>query len=583
MKKKIRVLFIEDSDNDVKLMLRSLNSIGMEIAWRQIEKADEMREALAKEDWDIIISDYHLPLFSAHSALEILNELGIDLPFITVSGSIGEDTAVEIMKSGAHDYVMKDNLTRLGPAIERKLREAQARREKKRANEEIRLSEERLESLYRLSQMTESSDIELMNVALKEGVRLTGSKLGYLYFTVREGSYGSFIFSENVSLPCREQIVMQIGADRNRQWAECFDTRLPFIHNEHEDKHDIESCPEEHPHLTRHMGVPVFEGQNIVTVAGVGNKHEKYDETDVRQLSLFMNEMWKIIQRRQTEAERRALEARIAQIQKMDSIGRLAGGVAHDFNNLLTVILGNSELMFHRITDKTSPMYELLSEIIKASEKAKELTHQLLTFGRKQCLVIRTLNLNEIIGNFEKMLRRLIGENIKITTALDSNLHRINADAAQLEQILMNMAVNARDAMEQGGDLFIETSNMMIDKEYAETHPGLKAGPAIVLTFRDTGCGMVAETLQHIFEPFFTTKMKGKGTGLGLSMVYGIIAQHGGHINVYSEPEKGTTFRIYLPSAVESNIAKEEPVSSEKSAAEEIRKTLDADMEMREI
>jgi signal transduction histidine kinase/DNA-binding response OmpR family regulator len=559
MKRTIKTLVIEDSDNDLELILRSLESDETEIKWRQILSAEEMMSALTDERWDLIISDYHLPTFSAPAALAMLKEMGMDIPFITVSGCIGEDTAVAMMKSGAHDYVMKDRLVRLGPVVDRELREARVRRERRRASEESRLNEERLESLYRLSQMTEADEMEVMNYALEEGVRLTGSNTGYLYFTDREGSFGPFIFSDRFSNSCRERIATQVSKDKDCLWVECFNTGQPAIHNERDRSEMNMDCPEDHFHMSRHMGVPVFDGQSIVAVAGVGNKKDRYDETDVRQLSLFMNEMWKMIRRRQAEAERHALEAQLAQIQKMNSIGRLAGGVAHDFNNLLTVILGNSELMLYKITDKNSYMYELLNEIVKAGEKAKDLTRQLLAFGRKQRLEIKTVNLNEIISNFEKMLKRIIGEDIEIETSLDANLQSINADTAKMEQIILNLAVNARDAMGRGGKIFIETSNITIDEEFAETHPGLKVGPSIVMTIRDTGCGMDSETLQHIFEPFFTTKTKEKGTGLGLSIVYGIVTQHGGHIHVESEPGKGTTFKIYIPSITENWLNGEAP------------------------
>jgi two-component system cell cycle sensor histidine kinase/response regulator CckA len=248
----------------------------------------------------------------------------------------------------------------------------------------------------------------------------------------------------------------------------------------------------------------------------------------------------------QDVTERFALEERLRQSQKMEAVGRLAGGVAHDFNNLLTVILGYSQI----VTDGVpagSRLADSAAQIKTAAEKAAGITRQLLAFSRKQLLSPRVINLNEILMNLDSLLRRLIGEDIEVMTIPANDLGTVKADPSQLEQVLMNLALNARDAMPQGGKLTLETSNAFLDEAYAHGHQPVQPGRYVMLAVSDTGEGMDAETQARIFEPFYTTKEVGKGTGLGLSMVYGIVKQSGGYIWVYSEPNRGTTFKVYLP------------------------------------
>jgi PAS domain S-box-containing protein len=304
--------------------------------------------------------------------------------------------------------------------------------------------------------------------------------------------------------------------------------------------------PPGHPPLRHFLGVPLLHGQEVVGMIGVANRPGGYTDNEQAQLVVLTQAaalFYDSYRRRQREAQ---LEEQLRQSQKMEAVGQLAGGIAHDFNNMLTVITGHSELLLQQ-GDLHESLRGPLAEIQKAGERAGMLTNQLLAFSRQQTLHPTVLDLNTVVGDAATMLQRLIGEDIAIEIIPAQHLGLVKADQGQLGQVLINLAINACDAMPQGGRLTIETANIQIDPADAVRHPGMQPGSHVMVTVHDTGCGMDAETQAHVFEPFFTTKEKGKGTGLGLSTVYGIVKQSGGHIRVASEPGRGTTFTIYLP------------------------------------
>ena len=314
-----------------------------------------------------------------------------------------------------------------------------------------------------------------------------------------------------------------------------------------------------------HDGVPYDEEMEIITAGGrriwvrtIGEAIRDAAGAVVKVQGAFQE----ITERKLAEEERRRLQNQLLMSQKLESIGRLAGGVAHDFNNLLSVVLGYTGFALEAVREG-DPLREDLEEIRRAGERAAALTRQLLAFSRKQILEPEVLSLNRVVGGLENMLRRLLGEDVEVHVGLAGDLGNALADPGQIEQVIMNLAINARDAMPQGGRLTVETANVFLDEEYTDMHLAIRPGRYVMLSVTDSGSGMDDATREHIFEPFFTTKEKDKGTGLGLSIVYGIVKQSGGYIWVYSEPGQGTTFKIYLPRVDEAEAAVERvPVRS---------------------
>jgi two-component system cell cycle sensor histidine kinase/response regulator CckA len=369
---RLRVLMIEDSEDDAALLVRELRKGNFDVQFERVDESSALESAFEKQNWDLILSDFSMPHFSGPEALRMLRSMGCHKPFIFVSGTIGEEMAVAALRDGAQDYLMKTNLKRLVPAVQRALQEAEDRENRKK------------------------------------------------------------------------------------------------------------------------------------------------------------------------------MEHQLQQLQKFEAIGKLAGGIAHDFNNVIGAILGWAELGCAEAQAGTV-LHDRFQKILNQGQFAARLTSQLLAFARRQVLQRRNIDLNALAVEGTSLLRRVIGEQIEVRVVAAPGLCVALADPTQIEQVLMNLCLNARDAMPEGGRLIVETQNAEVDVEYCRLHPYARPGSYVLLVISDTGVGMDAATTARVFEPFFTTKETGKGTGLGLATVYGIVKQHDGFIHVYSEPGKGTTFRIYIP------------------------------------
>ncbi len=808
MSKPLRVLIVEDSEDDTELLLRELRRSDYDLTHERVETAPAMRAALARQPWDLVIADYSMPHFSAPAALALLKESGFDLPFIIVSGTIGEERAVAAMKTGAHDYLIKGHLARLVPVIERELREARIRWERRQAeaalqdreryfralienisdviatldasgriiyvspaltrvlgytpaehighnafdllhpndlqaNEELfgrflqqpgagkiiqfraqhkdgswrwleatirnllhepavqavvtnlrditgrkqveetlRINKEHQASLLRLARQLEQAQTfpSVLEAALAEVKVITGyqniwafllaedketmsliSIQGELTGVVQQkypilrvqgdrmleeiaaggqpvivedartdprtnkevvaqlqnrtiinvpmmlgdrkiGTLGTGSFAdEGVRLPNKHQLDYLVALASHvsvtfhrieiltqRQRAEetlaqernllrtlidhipdyiyIKDTNSRFLLNNQaharlmgyekaediQGKTDFDTFPPE-------FAAKYYEDEQELIQLGQSLINQEETAIDPQGRELFVlttkvpvrdssGNIMGFVGISRDITERKHLEAKLLQAQKMEAIGQLTAGIAHDFNNMLTAINGFAELMQMSLSSG-DPLRPMADKIFDAGQRAANLVRQLLTFSRKQIVAPKIIELNAIVTGMDKMLERIIGEHIQMSANLAPGLWFVTADPSQMEQIIVNLAVNARDAMPSGGKLIIETANVVLDRAFVAAHLEAQPGPYVLLTISDTGVGMSEDVKAHLFEPFFTTKEPGKGTGLGLATIYGIIKQCEGCILVSSVVGQGTSFKIYLPRA----------------------------------
>ena len=508
----IRLLLIEDSEDDAQLLLRELALGGYQPAHERVATEAGLAAALDRQEWDLVIGDHSMPGFSGIAALLLVRGRGLDVPFICVSGTITEDMAVAAMKAGASDWVSKGQLKRLVPAVDRELREARGRAALRATEASYgTLVEHAPVGIYRSNP---DGRFLTVNAAL---VHLLG--------------YGS---ADEVLLLNMSQDVYADPAERQRLLD-----RDTYTDREYD---EVEAT------WKRKDGRLLTVQLSVRAIRNAAREVEYY-ETFVRDLT-----------------EQRRLQTQLVQSQKMEAVGRLAGGIAHDFNNLLTVITTSCDLLREDM-GPDDPKREDVDQVRQAADGAAALTRQLLAFSRQQVLAPQIVNLGDVVFGVERMLRRVIGEDVDLVTVLDPESGAVKADVGQLEQVLMNLAVNARDAMPTGGKLTIEIANVEHDPDYAREQEAAAVSRFVMLAVSDTGTGMDEATKARIFEPFFTTKELGKGTGLGLATVYGIVRQSGGFIWVYSEPGLGTTFKIYLPqvdAVAEGSAASDAPSASRR-------------------
>jgi len=652
MSQLLRMLLLEDNPADAELLIRALKKSDFEVIY---DRVDSEMDLIAHLDMnpalDVIVSDYHMPSFTGSRALEIVRGRGLDVPFILISGTVGEDIAVEAMRQGASDYLMKDRLKRLGEAIHHAMEE---RRVRKHSEEEIKRTNDRFRAFF---------ELDLIGMAItssEKGILAVNEKLclilGYTaaelvqmqwppithpddlamdvahFDRVMRGESDAYsiekrfvrkdgrVVNARISVRCvrrpggsvdyflalvediterkdaetrlmqrdrqllESQTVAQIGSweldvsTHTLVWSAeqyrllglepesvlpTFEFFLGFLFPGDQtimrdlSRRTLETGePMSLDHrITRADGSVrwfITRGEGVLDASGKptrlrGTTQDITKRKDAEVALMESRETTELAYKElKREVEQRAIaEEKFVQTQKMEAIGRLSGGVAHDFNNLLTVILGHVGILEMRELD--SEVEESVGEIRHACERAANLTRQLLLFARRETMRMRRVDLNSTLAETIKMLRRILGEDVYIDFRPSPEPLIVLADAGMLDQVLMNLAVNARDAMPQGGRLQIETTITEFSLEAAQQKDHASVGPFATLSVTDSGTGIPADILPKIFEPFFSTKDVGKGTGLGLATVFGIVEHHRGWIDAHSAVGHGTTFRVYLP------------------------------------
>lgn len=506
MPQPLRLLAIEDSEADAELECIELRRSGFEVQLTRVDSLDALVQALRQGGWDLILCDHNLPGFSSKEALATAREEDPEVPFVILSGTIGEEAAVDALKSGARDVVVKTNLSRLGTVADREVREAAARRRHREVEIELQHSHARRQAI-----LDAALDAVL---AVDERGRV-----------VDANPAAAAMFGAPASVLCKLPVTDLLPID------------------------DIlQAGPREAIASDRY-------GLRVERTAMRVDREPFPAELSLAQTALSNRPFWSVTVRdlteqKQVEAENQALQAQLRQAQKMEAMGRLAAGITHDFNNIINIVSGYSELALKHAGDEPR-LKSWLESIHDAGTHAHGLTRQLLAFSRQQVLEPTELDLNQELADRQSMLKMLLRHDTILELDLAPELWQIRADAQQLGQVLLNLVVNAVDAMPDGGLITIRTENREVTEHSHAFGYGqhIPTGRHVLLSIRDSGIGMDESVQEHIFDPFFTTKEAGKGTGLGLSTVFGIVSQSGGGVHVESEPGTGTTFDIYLPAA----------------------------------
>ena len=485
---------MEDNPTDAQLVQAMLGSAGFNCDIRRIDTREGFEAALQGESWDLVISDFTLPSFDGLSALILARKTRPELPFIFVSGTIGEEAAVESLRCGATDYILKDRMSRLPASVQRAVQESRTRAEQRRAAEKIREQAALLDNARDAICVT---DMDHRVIYWNKGAERL---IGWSAQEVAGRNVAEMLFRPDDKRPLEalKQLIRtgewqgeldRIGKDRQNIIVE---SRWTLLRDE------------------------VGQARSILMI-----------DTDI--------------------TEKKRIEGELLRSQRMQSIGALAGGIAHDLNNVLAPILLVAELLREELRSEESR--EMLDTAKASAQRGADMVKQILAFARGVSGDLKVLQVKHLVNEMTKLVRDTFPRSIRVQSRIAGQLHRIQGDATQLHQVLLNLCVNARDAMPRGGTLRIEAGNATLENRPTSMRPGPVSGEFVVLTVGDTGCGIPEELRDQIYEPFFTTKEPGKGTGLGLSSVRAIVQAHQGFLEVESQVDAGTVFRVYLPAA----------------------------------
>jgi PAS domain S-box-containing protein len=626
----LKALMVEDSADDAQLLLAELRRGGYDVTWERVETAEAMRAALGRQHWDIVIADYRMPGFSGLAALELLKASGRGLPFIIVSGTMGEEQAVAAMKAGASDYIMKDKLGRLVSAVERELRDAEKWREHRRAEVALRESEEKFRRLFESSQdaiMILEPPAWRFTAGNPAAVKMFGARTGEEFIShepgelsperqpdgrasaekskekiktaVRQGScffewthrrIGGEEFPADVLLTRMEQgekvmIQATVRDITKRKQAEkkvreqaalldianeaiyvtALDCTIYYWNRGAERTYGWTSAEVLNRKTSELLSADpaAAEALTAVLLKQENWSGERWQMTkDGRKVEVFSrltlvrNELGQpqsVFAINTDITEKRQLEAQFLRAQRLESIGSLASGIAHDLNNVLAPIIMGAPLLQNMVQDPTAR--HLLKTLELSALRGAAIVRQVLTFARGVEGERAPLQPRHLIWEMEKLAAETFPKSIRVETDMVADLWPVLGDSTQLHQALMNLCINARDAMPGGGVLTLAAANVVLAKEAAEKMPDAQPGSYVCLRVTDTGTGIPPEIEAKMFEPFFTTKGVGQGTGLGLSTALGIVRSHGGFVRVASKVGQGTTFELYLPAAPAEQVA----------------------------
>lgn len=507
MKPLIHILHLEDDPADAELARAILEEAGLTCRITRVQTGDEFREALLRGGHDVILADFRLPNFDGMAALRLVQEMGLDIPFIFVSGTMGEDAAIEGLTKGATDYVLKQKLARLEPAVKRALQDTENQRERRQA-------ERSLAAQFQFLQL------------------LIDTIPSPVFYKDVNGVY----------LGCNQSLAEFLGKPKEEIIGKTVFDTYP--------KELAEKYYQMDQEIFQHPGTQIYESVMERADGAIRNFiFSKATFVDFSgKVAGLIGVMTDITARKLAEEAKLRFEAQLRQAQKMEAIGTLAGGIAHDFNNILSAVIGYAEMiqMFHKSEDPE--VRRDVEEILRASLRAKDLVQQILTFSRRAEQDRRPIKLPPIIKESLKFLRASLPSTIEIRQFLDPEVGPVLADPTQMQQVVMNLCTNAAHAMQaQGGILEIRLSETVIGKENKKETPRLTSGVYAHMQVKDNGYGIPPDILGRIFDPYFTTKEIGEGTGLGLAVVEGIIRSHRGAITVESEPGTGTVFHVFIP------------------------------------